>query len=322
MSLMLSRGLGFVCAIGVAIAALAAVALLAGGAEAVSPIPTPPPTVHYTDVGVSVVKEEEITTQVGVMSNHVMTITVTNATYPADVHLTVLAVSKLGVCEATLVPIGTDSYLGFVTDEDNNSVLDTAYSELDIELSGMAFGETRVLQRSYTLVCDTATLPATPYEIQADVLPELPVQEANLGNAPTCPDPWCVPGVPGGPQTSSDNVHKNFPHVTITTVQPACAGSTPWPVPPGDGDCDGFTSSLETFVGTDPNSACGSNAWPVDLNNDSHINLTDVFIIIPHINTADNAPGSSLRFDLSGDGYINLTDAFDVIPILNQSCTQ
>ena len=67
------------------------------------------------DVGVSVVKEEQITTQEGVTSTHDMTITVTNGNYPADVHLTVLAVSKLGVCEARLIPVGLDHYTEFQT---------------------------------------------------------------------------------------------------------------------------------------------------------------------------------------------------------------
>ena len=57
------------------------------------------------DVGVTVVKEEQITTQKDVTSTHDMTITVTNGNHPANVHLTVLAVSKLGVCEARLIPV-------------------------------------------------------------------------------------------------------------------------------------------------------------------------------------------------------------------------
>jgi hypothetical protein len=54
----------------------------------------------------------------------------------------------------------------------------------------MGAGEVRTLHRSYSLVCSVTSPPANPYEIQADVLPEPPVQEANLGNSPPCTSPW------------------------------------------------------------------------------------------------------------------------------------
>jgi Dockerin type I domain len=91
-------------------------------------------------------------------------------------------------------------------------------------------------------------------------------------------------------------------------------------VPADDPDCDGFTSSVEIFVGTDPTRACGPNAWPPDINNDQNVNLSDVFKFVPVLNTADNAPGSSTRFDLNTDGYINLADVFTIVPFLNLSC--
>jgi Dockerin type I domain len=113
---------------------------------------------------------------------------------------------------------------------------------------------------------------------------------------------------------------------------PTCPNGTapPWPVPTNDPDCDGFTSSLEAFIGTDPNKGCAAtaapndepppDAWPVDFNNDQVADLTDIFLIVPHLNTADTDPGSSTRFDLNGDGFINLDDIFKVIPFLNKSC--
>ena len=181
------------------------------------------------DVGVTVVKEEQITTQQDVTSTHDMTIIVTNGNQPADVHLTVLAVSKLGVCEVRLIPVGVDQYTEFQTDEDHNGINDTLFSELDIDLNGMAAGEVRTLQRSYSLVCYVASPPLNPYEIQADVLPMPPVQEANLGNPPPCPSPWCIPAVTGGPQTPSDNVHKNFPHIIITSTPTPTHSASPTP---------------------------------------------------------------------------------------------
>jgi hypothetical protein len=320
MIIKVSRAATSLFAVGLIIVALVVLAPFANGAAATTPSPSPSPTTHVTDVGVTVVKEEQITTQKDVTSTHAMTITVTNGNYPADVHLIVLAVSKLGVCEARLIPVGPDGYMEFQTDEDNDSINETLYSELDIDLNAMVAGEVRTLQRAYSLVCSVASPPMNPYEIQADVLPQAPVQEANLGNSPPCPSPWCIPGVAGGPQTASDNVHKNFPHVTIATSEATCVSVPPWPVPPGDTDCDGFASSLEAFMSTDPSRACGTDAWPPDINNSQATNLTDIFLIVEHLNTADIAPGSSPRFDLSGDGNINLTDIFKVSPLLNKSC--
>jgi hypothetical protein len=303
------------------------------------PSPSPSPIVHFTDVGVSVVKEEQITTQEGVTSTHAMTITVTNANYLADVHLTVLAVSKLGVCEARLISVSGDGYIEFQTDENNDGILDTLYSELDIDLNGMAVGEARTLQRSYSLVCSVASPPLNPYEIQADVLPQLPVQEANLGNPPPCPSPWCVPAVTGGPQTPSDNVHKNFPQVIIDTSTPGPTGSVtptptpnptpacpggivpPWSIPTGDLDCDGFTSSLELFIGTDPSRACGPDAWPVDFNNDGLVGLSEIAKYSSLLGSQSPGPPYNVRFDLNRDGRITLPDVAMFSSFFGKRCT-
>jgi hypothetical protein len=288
---------------------------------------------------VSVVKEEQITTQEGVTSTHAMTITVTNGNYPADVHLTVLAVSKLGVCEARLIPVGGDGYIEFQTDENNDGILDTLYSELDIDLNGMAVGEARTLQRSYSLVCSVASPPLNPYEIQADVLPQLPVQEANLGNPPPCPSPWCIPAVTGGPQTPSDNVDKNFPNIIIATPTPgptaavtptptpnptpACPGGIvpPWLIPSGDFDCDGFTNSQEAFIGTDPTRACGPDAWPPDINNDQLVNGSDLLTFAPVFGSVSPNSPYNARWDLNNDGRINGQDLLQVAPFFGKRCT-
>ena len=163
-----------------------------------------------------------------------------------------------------------------------------------------------------------------PYEIQADVLPQLPVQEANLGNPPPCPSPWCVPGVTGGPQTSSDNVHKNFPHIIIdsSSTQTCPNGVTPpWPMPSGDPDCDGFTSSREAFIGTDPTLACGPNDWPVDLNDDQFATGADILKYAPVYGRASADPQYKARFDLNGDGKISGGDLLQFAPFFGKRCT-
>ena len=143
-------------------------------------------------------------------------------------------------------------------------------------------------------------------------------------------DGICDPGAPSaGPApgcTGSDNC-PNWPNPT--QALPA------WSVPAGDPDCDGFPSTVaaggrasESFMATLPLVTCSPTTspdhapdeWPVDFNNDQAANLTDIFKIVPHINTSDTDPGSSPRFDLNGDGFIDLTDIFKVVPFLNLSC--
>src|SRR5574341_558120 len=121
----ISRITSSMCVMGLTIAALVLLALSGGGAEASKSSPSPTPAPVTTDVGVAVVKEEQITTQVDVASTHAMAIAVSNNGNPADVRLTLLAVSKLGICEARLVPVVSDYYIEIQTDEDNNGVPET-----------------------------------------------------------------------------------------------------------------------------------------------------------------------------------------------------
>jgi hypothetical protein len=95
-----------------------------------------------------------------------------------------------------------------------------------------------------------------------------------------------------------------------------------WVVPSGDADCDGWTDVRETFSGTvtnqkcmatsDPNDEAGTDAWPVDYNDDQLSNGQDILKYNPKFGTF--APGGpapnqySVRYDLNGDGLINGQD--------------
>jgi Bacterial TSP3 repeat/Dockerin type I domain len=92
-------------------------------------------------------------------------------------------------------------------------------------------------------------------------------------------------------------------------------------VPTGDTDCDGFTNAQELFVGTDPNRACGVNAWPPDINNDLKVNLSDVLKYVPVFNSSAPGPPYNVRYDLNGDSKINLSDVLMFVPFFNRSCT-
>jgi glucose/arabinose dehydrogenase len=96
----------------------------------------------------------------------------------------------------------------------------------------------------------------------------------------------------------------------------------PWAIPPGDPDCDGFTTDAENFMGTEPKAACAGtatdndegppDAWPVDADDNQFVNLLDVLPMKQHFNTTDPDPDYNPRFDLKDqNGTINL---FDVLP--------
>ena len=83
----------------------------------------------------------------------------------------------------------------------------------------------------------------------------------------------------------------------------------PWPVPEGDGDCDGWTDAEEEILGTDPGLACGPGGWPPDLNDDTYVDITDLSLMGPPVWFSETGDaGYSQRRDVSPDGAIDITD--------------
>lgn len=101
----------------------------------------------------------------------------------------------------------------------------------------------------------------------------------------------------------------------------------PWTVPPGDTDCDGFTSGAETTITTDPGDACGfsaggvtpSETWPPDLVPTNSVNVSDVLALKPVFGTA--VPPTSQRLDVTPSGGINVSDVLALKPFFGKSCT-
>ena len=91
-----------------------------------------------------------------------------------------------------------------------------------------------------------------------------------------------------------------------------------WFAPPGDGDCDGFTTSAETAIGTNPAVACndglGLPDWPPDTNDDKTVNILDVFQLFPVW------LGVSQRQDLNLDGVVNIIDVFTMFDYWLETC--
>jgi thermitase len=83
-----------------------------------------------------------------------------------------------------------------------------------------------------------------------------------------------------------------------------------------DSDKDGFSDRIEKYIGTNPNLACGTNAWPPDFNNDRVVNILDVTMFKPKLspNPYDK------RYDLNADGWINSMDVLFLKPYMGKSC--
>jgi uncharacterized repeat protein (TIGR01451 family) len=94
-----------------------------------------------------------------------------------------------------------------------------------------------------------------------------------------------------------------------------------WQTPPGDEDCDGFSTAVENFVGTGPHLACGVGAWPIDINNSNSVNLQDILAMIPAFNTVAPTPPYNARYDLNADSNVGLQDILMFIPFFGQTCT-
>ena len=76
-----------------------------------------------------------------------------------------------------------------------------------------------------------------------------------------------------------------------------------------DGDVDGFSDARETYLGTDPFDNCGLDAWPLDINNDTVLNLPgDVLAFIGNVGWINTDPGwtpAIQRLDLDGDTAVS-----------------
>ncbi|GAG25424.1 unnamed protein product, partial [marine sediment metagenome] len=82
--------------------------------------------------------------------------------------------------------------------------------------------------------------------------------------------------------------------------------SVPWTTPPGDLDCDGYSSADEGTIGTDPNDPCANTSdpndeaddrWPSDFDDNQVINVLDYGEVLPPY-FGTSVPPTSARRDL------------------------
>jgi len=102
------------------------------------------------------------------------------------------------------------------------------------------------------------------------------------------------------------------------------------PLPADDDDCDGSTTALENFVGTDSADSCANTATPndeavdkqpMDTNDDQSVNTFDVVPFIPALNSVAPEPAYTVRLDLNASGSINTFDIVPFIQELNTTCS-
>ena len=89
----------------------------------------------------------------------------------------------------------------------------------------------------------------------------------------------------------------------------------------GDTDCDGWTTDEENYVVTDPDLACGLDAWPPDFNSDHAVNVLDINVMKPAFFSSPPGPPYDARLDLTPDNNINVLDVNRMKPLFFLSCT-
>jgi len=97
----------------------------------------------------------------------------------------------------------------------------------------------------------------------------------------------------------------------------------PWPVVPGDPDCDGFTTTVENSAGTAPLAYCGTDAWPADINNDGFVDIIgDIAALTAEF--GKSVPPAPVRYDIAPDppdGFIDVIgDIARLAGLFGQSC--
>ncbi len=97
-----------------------------------------------------------------------------------------------------------------------------------------------------------------------------------------------------------------------------------------DSDGDGFINEVETYLGTDPFSACpvtstandeSIDALPPDFDDNQTVNILDVLVLKPAFNSCEGDPSYSPRADLDANGCVNLIDVLQIKPYFGTSCT-
>jgi hypothetical protein len=131
-----------------------------------------------TDAGISyVIKATSYNVDVSTSNSKNVKVGVANqGNIVADLEVTLLILSQVGVCEAHWVPQAGDGVV-----EDN--IGGTLHSLLTITLDNMLPGEVREVSRNYTVHCFSKSFHDNAIRFEAGVVPVYPVTEEDVGGA-------------------------------------------------------------------------------------------------------------------------------------------
>lgn len=88
-----------------------------------------------------------------------------------------------------------------------------------------------------------------------------------------------------------------------------------------DNDHDGFTNLVERYIGTDPNTACGVNAWAPDIDNDGAVSILDLTRMSNAFGSRIGDANYNVRYDLDADGAISILDMTFAANYFTKKCT-
>ncbi len=90
----------------------------------------------------------------------------------------------------------------------------------------------------------------------------------------------------------------------------------------GDSDADGFSDRVELSVGTSPQVACGADAWPADINNDTFSDIFDITLLAGSF--SQSVPPAPARYDIAPDrpdGFVDIFDISRMAGLFGTTCT-
>jgi Calcineurin-like phosphoesterase len=90
---------------------------------------------------------------------------------------------------------------------------------------------------------------------------------------------------------------------------------------PPDNDGDGWSNSAEGVIGTNPNAACGANAWPPDINNDGFVSTFDIAQLTGSFGMGvPPAPPRKSIAPATPDSFVDTGDISRMTGLFNSGC--